>query len=86
MLTAAEPLDDPFSPKRVGLLLVLADAMFAEPADAAAQRENDKLPSGAGLPQNWCTPARMFEHLVLHFRNDLRTLFALAAEKQLACN
>jgi hypothetical protein len=35
---------DPFSPKRLRLLRVLADAIFSEaPADPAARQENDEL-------------------------------------------
>jgi hypothetical protein len=38
------PTDDPFSPKALRLLLVIAEAIFTEPpADSAARQDNDEL-------------------------------------------
>jgi hypothetical protein len=49
-LSEAEPADDPFSPKRLRMLLALANARLTEPADSAARRENDQVVATVTLP------------------------------------
>ena len=42
--SAELPADDPFSPKRLRPLRVIAEAIFTEPpADSAARQDNDEL-------------------------------------------